>query len=130
MGLAYFKDMHTLAEATKDLRMSGIYPAMLEAMDSHTLQAVSEFRDNKEMAGRGAALIFRVDSISDEGKQIVKNIMDKYHMTDVQLAAATCTQPLPGPRMPRKCLKVSISSCTKCLPRPWNWVEPSLANMP
>ncbi len=92
MGLAYFKDMHTLAEATKDLRMSGIYPAMLEAMDSHTLQAVSEFRDNKEMAGRGAALIFRVDSISDEGKQIVKNIMDKYHVTDVQLATDPAEQ--------------------------------------
>lgn len=37
-------------------KMSGIYPAMLEAMDSHTLRAVSEFRGSKDMAGRSAVM--------------------------------------------------------------------------
>lgn len=69
---------------------------------------------------------------------IVKTIMDKYHVTDVQLATdpadqdkiisvrqdmlvtATCTQLLLGPRTTSKYQKASISSCMKCSPRLWN----------
>lgn len=86
MGLAFFKDMETLAKATTDLRMSGTYPAMLEALDSNTLKAIDQFKDTHYSDNSGAALIFRIDSISDEGRKIVDQIMQKYHVDNVQLA--------------------------------------------
>ncbi|WP_251546532.1 FAD-binding oxidoreductase [Limosilactobacillus caecicola] len=86
MGLAFFKNMETLAKATTELRMSGIYPAMLEAMDANTLRALDEYRHTSLAGENSAALIFRVDSISPEGRQIVDQIMDKYGAENIRLA--------------------------------------------
>lgn len=85
MGLAFFKDMPTLSKATADLRMSGIYPAMLEAMDANTLEAIDEYKGTHYSEKSGAALILRVDSVTDEGREIVEQILDKYQASDVQL---------------------------------------------
>lgn len=85
MGLAFFKDMATLSHATTDLRMSGIYPAMLEAMDANTLKAIDEYKGTSYSSHSGAALIFRVDALTDEGPAIIKKILTKYHAEDVQL---------------------------------------------
>lgn len=85
MGLAFFKDMPTLAKATTDLRMSGIYPAMLEALDANTLQAIDQYKNTNYASHSGAALILRVDAITSEGPTIIKQILNKYHASDVQL---------------------------------------------
>lgn len=85
MGLAFFKDMPTLAEATTALRMSGLYPAMLEAMDENTLKAIDAYKGTDYADKSGAALILRVDSITPEGEGIIKNILAKYEASDVQL---------------------------------------------
>ncbi|QLL70052.1 FAD-binding oxidoreductase [Lactobacillus sp. 3B(2020)] len=85
MGLAFFKDMPTLAEATTELRMSGIYPAMLEAMDVNTLKAIDAYKGTNYSSKSGAALILRVDSITPEGEQIIKQILTKYQAGNVQL---------------------------------------------
>lgn len=85
MGLAFFKDMPTLAEATTELRMSGVYPAMLEAMDANTLKAIDAYKGTDYSSKSGAALILRVDSITPEGERIIKQILTKYQASDVQL---------------------------------------------
>lgn len=86
MGLAFFPNMATLAKTTTDLRMSGTYPAMLEALDANTLQAIDKYKRTHYADNSGAALIFRIDSISPVGRQIVEKIMKKYHVDNVQLA--------------------------------------------
>lgn len=86
MGLAFFKDMPTLAKATTALRMSGTYPAMLEALDAMTLGAIDQYKGTHYANGDSSALIFRIDSISPEGRDIVKKIMDKYGADPVTLA--------------------------------------------
>lgn len=86
MGLAFFKDMPTLAKATTALRMSGTYPAMLEALDAKTLGAIDQYKGTHYANGDSSALIFRIDSISPEGRDIVKKIMDQYHADPVTLA--------------------------------------------
>lgn len=85
MGLAFFKDMPTLAEATTELRMSGVYPAMLEAMDANTLKAIDAYKGTDYSSKSGAALILRVDLITPEGERIIKQILTKYQASDVQL---------------------------------------------
>lgn len=86
MGLAFFKDMPTLAKATAELRMSGTYPAMLEALDAKTLAAIDQYKGTHYADGDQSALIFRIDSISSQGQEIVHQIMTKYEAKDVQLA--------------------------------------------
>lgn len=88
MGLAFFKDMPTLAKATAALRMSGTYPAMLEALDSNTLAAIDKYKGTSYADGDRSALIFRIDSISDEGRQIVDKIMKQYDAANVTLSTS------------------------------------------
>ena len=83
--MAFFKDMLTLAEVTTELRMSGVYPAMLEAMDANTLKAIDAYKGTDYSSKSGAALILRVDSITPEGERIIKQILTKYQASDVQL---------------------------------------------
>ncbi len=92
MGLAFFKDMPTLAKATTALRMSGLYPAMLEAMDENTLKAIDAYKGTDYASKSGAALILRVDSISPEGEQIVKQTLADFGAVNVQLTTDEADQ--------------------------------------
>lgn len=85
MGLAFFADMPTLAQATSALRMAGLYPAMLEAMDANTLQAIDEFKQTHYATNAGAALIFRIDMVTEQTVKVVKQILAKYHAQNVEL---------------------------------------------
>lgn len=92
MGLAFFKDMPTLAKATTDLRMSGLYPAMLEALDANTLKAIDAYKGTDYSSRSGAALIFRVDSITAAGEEIIKQNLTDYQATDVKLTTNPAEQ--------------------------------------
>lgn len=87
MGMAFFKDMPTLAKATTDLRMAGLYPSMLEAMDSNTLQAIDQFKQTTYSQAAGAALIFKIDMINDLTVPTVEKILTRYQASNVKMTS-------------------------------------------
>lgn len=61
-GVAYFPDMKTLGAAVTEVRAAGVYPAMLEALDSATLQALDQYEGTNYAQNSGAMLILRLDT--------------------------------------------------------------------
>lgn len=86
MGMAFFKDMETLSKAVAAIRMSGTYPAMLEASDANSLKAIDAFKGTNYAAQGNSMLIFRIDSISEEGEKRVKDILTKFNANGVKIS--------------------------------------------
>lgn len=78
MGLAFFADMTKLAKAVAAIRMSGVYPTMLEALDGNTVVALDQYEKTHYADNAGAMLIFRLDGSSDENVQVLEDLLNKY----------------------------------------------------
>lgn len=87
MGLAFFKDMAALAQGVTAIRMSGVYPTMLEALDGNTVVALDHYEKTHYAQNSGAMLIFRLDGSSDENVQVLKDLLAKYQGQHVQVTA-------------------------------------------
>lgn len=87
MGLAFFKDMAQLAQGVTAIRMSGVYPTMLEALDGNTIGALDKYEKTHYADKSGAMLIFRLDGSSDANIQVLKDRLAKYDAQDVQVTA-------------------------------------------
>ncbi|MCZ3622865.1 FAD-binding oxidoreductase [Lactobacillus mulieris] len=87
MGLAFFQDMTTLAKATSAIRRSGSDPVMLEAIDINTLKAIDKFKNSNYSANGNAALIFKIDGITDEKVELLKNTLSEFSATKVTLTS-------------------------------------------
>lgn len=85
MGLAFFKDMSTLAQAVAAIRMSGVYPTMLEALDGNTVVALDKYEKTHYAQNSGAMLIFRLDGSSDENVKVLQDLLATYHGQNVQV---------------------------------------------
>ncbi|WDF82981.1 FAD-linked oxidase C-terminal domain-containing protein [Lacticaseibacillus pabuli] len=88
MGTAYFKDMTQLAKAVAEIRISGLYPTMLEALDANTIAALDVYEGTHYAEqGGGAMLIFKVDQSSDLVQSTLKRLLDKNNATGIQVTS-------------------------------------------
>lgn len=83
MGVAFFDDMSALAQGVTAIRMSGVYPTMLEALDGNTVVALDKYEKTHYADNSGAMLIFRLEGGSPENVQVVRDLLDKYHGQNV-----------------------------------------------
>ncbi|NLR08390.1 MULTISPECIES: FAD-binding oxidoreductase [Lactobacillaceae] len=83
MGVAFFKDMTALAQGVTAIRMSGVYPTMLEALDGNTVVALDKYEKTHYAENSGAMLIFRLEGGSPENVQVVRDLLAKYHGQNV-----------------------------------------------
>jgi len=84
-GVAFFKNMAALAKAVRDLRMSGIAPVMLEALDSKTVAALDEYENTHYASNDASMLIFKLDAGGQESLDIAQKILSDDVATNVQL---------------------------------------------
>lgn len=75
MGVAFFDNMTKLAEAVAEIRISGVYPTMLEALDSATIAALDAYEGTHYSDNSGAMLIFKVDNSIPEVVDKLKALM-------------------------------------------------------
>lgn len=85
MGLAFFENMTQLAKAVAAIRMSGVYPTMLEALDGNTVAALDRYEKTHYADNSGAMLIFRLDGSSDENVQVLQDLLAQYQGQNVQV---------------------------------------------
>ncbi len=72
MGIAFFEDMGTLAKAVADIRISGVYPTMLEALDAKTIAAIDKLDGTNYSANGGSMLIFQTGCQHKSSRRFVK----------------------------------------------------------
>lgn len=78
MGIAFFENMTKLAQAVAEIRISGVYPTMLEALDNATIEALDQYEGTHYSDNSGAMLIFKVDNSVPEVVDKLKELMAKY----------------------------------------------------
>lgn len=84
-GMAFFKDMSTLAQAVNEIRASGTYPTMLEALDADTVEALDRYEKTHYAQNSGAMLILKLDSSTDAALKVIEDILNKYGAQNLQL---------------------------------------------
>lgn len=85
MGVAFFNNMGSLAKAVTAIRMSGVYPTMLEALDGNTVVALDKYEHTHYAANSGAMLIFKLEGASSESMAVVTDLLAKYDGQNVQV---------------------------------------------
>ncbi|WP_125573556.1 FAD-binding oxidoreductase [Levilactobacillus huananensis] len=85
MGVAFFGNMGALAKAVTAIRMSGVYPTMLEALDGNTVIALDKYEHTHYATTSGAMLIFKLEGSSPESMAVVKDLLAKYEGQNVQV---------------------------------------------
>ncbi|WP_461243900.1 FAD-binding oxidoreductase [Secundilactobacillus muriivasis] len=85
MGVAFFDNMTKLAEAVAEIRISGVYPTMLEALDSNTITALDRYEGTHFSENSDAMLIFKVDNRIPEVVNKLEELMDKHGAANVKI---------------------------------------------
>jgi glycolate oxidase len=92
VGIAFFDRMARLAEAVTAIRISGVYPTMLEALDADTLKALDRYKGTHYAEESGAMLIFRMDNGGKESMHVVQKVLDTNHAQHVQVTTDPAEQ--------------------------------------
>ncbi|RRG08165.1 MAG: FAD-binding protein [Lactobacillus sp.] len=92
MGVAFFDDMTKLAKAVTAIRISGVYPTMLEALDGNTMVALDRYEHTTYSDNSGAMLIFKIESSTDESMAVLKELLQKYEAQNVELTTDATRQ--------------------------------------
>ncbi|KRM11826.1 FAD-linked oxidase C-terminal domain-containing protein [Paucilactobacillus suebicus] len=87
MGIAFFDDMTKLAKAVTAIRISGVYPSMLEALDNATIVALDRYEHTHYSDNSGAMLIFKIDSSTPETEKVLNELMSKYEANHIQITS-------------------------------------------
>lgn len=86
MGIAFFHGMAQLAHAVMELRISGIYPVMLEALDGKTVRALDDYEHtNYGKDDETAMLIFKLDAGGEQNLSIAQEILAKNEAFGVEV---------------------------------------------
>ncbi|WP_125980121.1 FAD-binding oxidoreductase [Loigolactobacillus iwatensis] len=86
-GVAFFKDMTELSKAVTEIRASGVYPAMLEALDAHTVEAIDKYEGTHYSDNSGAMLILRLDTGGDAALKATEKILDQFNAQNLQVTS-------------------------------------------
>lgn len=86
MGLAFFDSMTTLAKAVTEIRVSGVYPTELEALDNPTVRAIDAYDHTNFAKGEnGAMLILKLDTGGQEAIAAVERILNRFNAQHIQV---------------------------------------------
>ncbi|CAJ1224938.1 FAD-binding oxidoreductase [Lactiplantibacillus xiangfangensis] len=83
MGVAFFDNMTALAKAVTAIRISGVYPTMLEALDANTVAALDRYEDTHYAEDNAAMLIFKLDNGGEASMNVVKKLLAEYSASNV-----------------------------------------------
>ncbi|KRK32612.1 Lactate dehydrogenase (Oxidoreductase) [Loigolactobacillus bifermentans DSM 20003] len=86
-GLAFFENMTALAKAVTEVRASGVYPAMLEALDKPTLGALDRYEGTHYADESGAMLILRLDAGGQEALAKTQSVLEEFGALKVQVTS-------------------------------------------
>ncbi|TYC49657.1 FAD-binding protein [Weissella muntiaci] len=75
VGIAFFTNLTEMMRAVSALRISGVYPTMLEALDGRTVSALDRFEGTNYATDNRAMLIFKLDFSSPTIMQKVREIL-------------------------------------------------------
>ncbi|WP_159723225.1 FAD-binding oxidoreductase [Enterococcus sp. CSURQ0835] len=92
MGNAFFPDMTTLAKAVAAIRLSGVGPTMLEALDSNTIAALDQYEGTDYASESGAMLIFKIDQSTLEIEQKMNDLLTKFGAANIQVTTDPAKQ--------------------------------------
>lgn len=87
MGVALFASMKDLASAVAAIRICGVYPTMLEALDDNTLRALDDYTGSRYSTGNSAMLIFKLDMSTAESEKALTALLRDYQATSVEISA-------------------------------------------
>lgn len=85
MGMAFFPTMTQLAEAVAAIRISGIGPTMLEALDGNTVAALDTYRHTHYADNNESMLIFRIDSSTAETEALLEKMLTTHQGTHISV---------------------------------------------
>lgn len=87
VGIAYFDNMTALAKGVEDLRLSGIYPVMLEALDGLTVAALDRYEGTHYAEGAEAMLLFRLDAGGEASLKMAEQILNDDHAKNIKVTS-------------------------------------------
>lgn len=87
MGLAFFNSMTVLSNAVTEIRASGVYPAMLEALDARTVDALDQYEGTHYAENNEAMLIFKLDVGGEDALKVVEKILVKFNANNITLTS-------------------------------------------
>lgn len=87
VGIAFFDDMTRLADAVAAIRISGVYPTMLEALDAPTIAALDQYEGTHYGDNSGSMLIFKVDNSTDAAMTVVNDLLAQHGANHVQVTS-------------------------------------------
>ncbi|MCH4009154.1 FAD-binding oxidoreductase [Companilactobacillus sp.] len=85
MGLAFFDNMTELSKAVAAIRISGVYPTMLEALDSNTVIALDKYEGTHYASDNGAMLIFKLDNGTQEAMDVINKLLNDHNADHIQV---------------------------------------------
>ncbi|MFB9769648.1 FAD-binding oxidoreductase [Lactiplantibacillus modestisalitolerans] len=83
MGVAFFENMTALAKAVTAIRISGVAPTMLEALDGKTVAALDRYEGTHYAQASAAMLIFKLDNGGETSMRVVQKILDEQRASNV-----------------------------------------------
>ncbi|AZZ61013.1 FAD-binding protein [Oenococcus sp. UCMA 16435] len=92
MGVAFFDNMTELAKAVTAIRISGVYPTMLEALDGNTVLALDNYEGTHYAENNAAMLIFRMDSGGQSNMELVQKILSQHQANHVTVTTSAKEQ--------------------------------------
>ncbi|ERL65716.1 hypothetical protein L248_2402 [Schleiferilactobacillus shenzhenensis LY-73] len=85
MGMAFFPNMTQLAKAVAAIRISGVGPTMLEALDGNTVAALDTYRHTHYADNNESMLIFRIDSSTPATENLMEKLLGEYDGTHISV---------------------------------------------
>ncbi|USR87718.1 FAD-binding protein [Lactiplantibacillus pentosus] len=85
MGVAFFDNMTALAKAVTAIRISGVYPTMLEALDGNTVSALDRYEKTHYAKDSAAMLIFKLDNGGQASMAVVQKLLAEQHASNVTI---------------------------------------------
>jgi len=85
MGVAFFDNMTALAKAVTAIRISGVYPTMLEALDGNTVAALDRYEKTHYAKDSAAMLIFKLDNGGTDSMKVVEDLLTEQQASNVTI---------------------------------------------
>lgn len=85
MGVAFFDNMTALAKAVTAIRISGVYPTMLEALDGNTVAALDRYEKTHYAKDSAAMLIFKLDNGGQASMAVVEKLLTEQRASNVTI---------------------------------------------
>ncbi|WP_125768463.1 FAD-binding oxidoreductase [Lapidilactobacillus wuchangensis] len=79
VGRAFFPSLGELAAAVQAIRLSGLYPTTLEAVDAETMTVIDQYEHTHYAQPGESMLVFRLDNSHPEEQALLEKIVTQHH---------------------------------------------------